>query len=89
MSPTNSAGEERNDTPPSEGGAVHGGAIPPVPRPPAPVLVVRVWHEEGEYGFRARITYTTDVLAEGEQTVVVASPGEVEKMLRAWLNNVS
>jgi hypothetical protein len=87
VSPTNGAGEERHVTPPDDN-AVRRGAVPPIPRSPAPVLVVKVWHEEGEYGFRARITYTTDVFAEGEQSIVVASPGEVEKTLRAWLNNV-
>lgn len=53
------------------------------------VLVLRVWREDREHGFRARITRLRSVLTGGEHTSVVASPSDVEVAVHAWLEDAS
>ena len=54
------------------------------------ILVIRIWLEpsdEGQAGFRARLTRTDDVVAGGEHAVeVTASTEEVVRLVAAWLD---
>ncbi len=51
----------------------------------AGVYVVRAWIEDG--GFRARVSWSDDVL-ETEEEAVTADPDEVRRLLDRWLDRV-
>lgn len=54
-------------------------------RPSPGVLVIRVWRQESDGAFRARVTRTADVLHSSEATTIVSSPEELEELVHAWL----
>ncbi|MEV0288533.1 MULTISPECIES: hypothetical protein [unclassified Kribbella] len=57
-------------------------------RSEAAALVIRVWRETAERsGIRARITRRPDLADERQTTMVVASPEEVYREVRVWLEH--
>jgi hypothetical protein len=52
----------------------------------AAVLVVRVWHDAGE--FRARVTTATDVENGIAQHEVAASRDDLERLIQAWMSEI-
>jgi hypothetical protein len=58
-------------------------------RKPTAVLVVSAWHEGEPPKVAARITYTLDVTKPSRVSVAAAGIGEIEAVVRRWLDGVA
>jgi hypothetical protein len=49
------------------------------------IMIVRVWLEADEQGFRARMTHTLDATGGEEAMVTAAEPEDVYAAVRTWV----